>query len=69
MNLKKIILEIIKDNPEISRSKFDRVYYSKVSYKNNWVSIVQELRSEKLIEVNQLKITSKGLDYLEDNSN
>ena len=69
MNLKKIILEIIKENPEIGRAKFDRIYYSAVSYENNWVPIVEELRKEKFIEENILKLTKEGLNYLTEKSN
>ena len=68
MNLKKIILEIIKDNPEIGRAKFDRIYYSLISYEENWVPIVKELRKEEFIEEDILKITYKGLDYLSKHS-
>lgn len=67
MNLKKIILEIIKENPEIGRAKFDRIYYSKVSYENNWTPIVKELRKEGFIEGDELKITSSGLEFLSKN--
>jgi predicted transcriptional regulator len=65
MNLKKIILEIIKDNPGIGRAKFDRIYYSKVSYENNWVPIVKELRKDELIKEDELKITDKALKFLD----
>lgn len=64
MNLKKIILKIIKENPEIGRSKFDRIYYSKVPYEENWVPIVKELREEGFIEEEMLKITPNGLKFL-----
>ena len=67
MNLKKIILEIILENPEIGRTKFDRIYYSKVSYENNWVPIVKELKKEKYIEEDILRITNEGLIYLNKN--
>lgn len=67
MNLKKIILEIILENPEIGRTKFDRIYYSKVSYENNWVPIVKELKKEKYIEEDILRITNEGLNYLNKN--
>lgn len=67
MNLKKIILEIILENPEIGRTKFDRIYYSKVSYENNWVLIVKELKKEKYIEEDILRITNEGLIYLNKN--
>lgn len=68
MNTKKTILEIIKENPEIGRSKFDRTYYSMISYEKNWVPIVKELREDGLIEEDVLKITQKGLKYLSENS-
>ena len=67
MNIKKTILEIIKKNPEIGRAKFDRIYYSTVSYEENWVTIVKELRNEEFIEDDILKITNKGLEYLSKN--
>lgn len=65
MDFKKIILEIIKDNYPIGRDKFDRLYYSKVDYNNSWVPIVEELRHDGLLEKKELKITKKGIDYLE----
>lgn len=67
MNLNKIVLEIIKENPEIGRSKFDRIYYSKVSYEKNWVPIVKELRKEGFIEEERLNITPNGLKFLDNN--
>lgn len=68
MNLKKVILEIIKDNPEIGRSKFDRLYYSQVSYEDSWVPLIKELRKEEFIEDDMLKITDKGLKFLQKQS-
>ena len=65
---KLIILEILDQNPNLGRSKFDRIYYSKIDYDTNWVAILKELRKEKLVEENQLLITSKGKDYLKNNS-
>lgn len=67
MDLEKIVLQIIKENPEIGRAKFDRIYYSKVPYEKNWVPIVNELRKERFIEEGELKITSEGLKFLDKN--
>lgn len=64
MNLNKFILEIINENPEIGRAKFDRIYYSQVSYEENWVPLVKKLREDGLIEDTILKITKKGIEYL-----
>lgn len=68
MNLTKIVLEIIKNNPEIGRAKFDRIYYSKVEYDNNWVPIIKDLKSRGYIESDILKITQKGIEYLQQHS-
>lgn len=65
MDFKKIILEILKNNYPIGRDKFDRLYYSKVDYNNNWVPIIEELRRDGLIEKKELKVTLMGIDYLE----
>ena len=67
MNLKKIILETIKENPDIGRAKFDRIYYSKVSYEENWVPIVKDLRKEGFIEESELRITPNGIKFLSKN--
>ncbi len=68
MNIKLIILEILKSNPEIGRQKFDRIYYAKVDYSKNWVDVVKELRIDGLIEEDKLGITQKGLDFLKKHS-
>lgn len=60
-----IILNILNENPEIGRHKFDRLYYSRVDYDKSWVPIINELRENKMVFEKELKITQKGRDYLE----
>ena len=67
------LLRIIKDNPNSSPHKIDRLFYqiridegiatSKI-YLVSWTELMKDLKRETLVENDERSITSKGVEYL-----
>ncbi len=65
MNYKKQILEILRDHQPMTIHKFDRLFYENNTRLVSWLATVKELTHEQLIKEEPLRITSKGINELE----
>lgn len=69
MDYRIIILKIVKENQPLGIHKFDMLFYNKVDFSVPWAPIVEELKSEGMLQAGYgYFITEKGEKYLNDNS-
>ena len=65
MNYRKYILELLRDHQPMTIHKFDRLFYKQNTRTLSWLTTVKELTNEQLIKEEPLRITSKGINELE----
>lgn len=65
MKTRKYILEILRDHQPLTFRRFDHFFYQDNSQLTHWLAAVKEMTHEQLIKEHPLRITSKGLQALQ----
>jgi hypothetical protein len=68
-----VLLRIIKNAPNASPQKIDRLFYQfridegvpfEDVFSVSWAELMSDLKNEKLVESNEKSLTKKGVDFL-----